>query len=233
MNRQVRLLPGMLCDQRAWQPQRDALAATGYTAHAPDYRHFDSIEQLAADVLATAPDRFALAGHSLGGVVAFEVLRQAPGRVTHLALLDTNPAPADIDRESRRVGQARRALAGEFREVVEQELVPTYLSRSGAGVADLRQLLIDMALAAGAELFSRQVGALMERADSRPLLSAIDCPTLVLGGAEDRLCPPTIQQAMAASIPGGRLCIVPGAGHFPGLERPDAVNAALLELLAG
>lgn len=231
MSRQVLLLPGLLCDERVWQPQRDALVAAEHSVRVPGYPRFDSIAQVAADILSDAPDEFALAGHSLGGVIAFEILRQAADRVTHLALLDTNPAPADVGRENRRIEQAQRALAGAFRPVIERELIPGYLSRSGADVAKLRQLLLDMALTCGAERFSRQASALMERADSRPLLAEIGCPTLVLGGADDRLCPAALQQDMAARMPRARLCIVPGAGHFPGLEQPEAVNAALLELL--
>ena len=232
MSRQVLLLPGMLCDERVWAPQLAALEGAGFATQVPRYAVLDSIAKLAAGVLADAPARFALIGHSLGGVVAFEVLRQAPERVTRLALLDTNPAPADRRRERKRVEQAQRALAGEFRQVVEQELVPGYLSGTQSVEASLQERLVDMALAAGAETFHAQVMALLGRADSGPLLSAIGCPSLVLCGAEDRLCPAALHEAMATQIPGAQLCIVPGAGHFPGLEQPAATNAALLDLLS-
>ena len=233
MSRHVLLLPGMLCDERVWQPQCDALEADGCRVQVPRYHRFDSIAGVARGLLADAPKRFALAGHSLGGVLAFEILRQAPERVTQLILMDTNPAPADLVRENKRVEQAQRALAGAFRRVVEQELVPGYLVRGRVDDTAIRQLLVDMALAAGAALFHAQVMALLARADSRPLLAGIRCPSLLVCGEDDRLCPPALHEAMAEQIPGAQLCVVPGAAHFPGLEQPDAVNAALLGLLRG
>jgi pimeloyl-ACP methyl ester carboxylesterase len=230
---QVLLLPGLLCDQRVWQPQREALEADRNTVWVPRYGRFESIAEVARGLLSDSPARFVLAGHSLGGVVAFEILRQAPERVTHLVLLDTSPAPADTKREKKRVEQAQRALAGSLRHVVEQELLPSYLSGARADDASLKSLLIDMALAGGAGLFSAQVMALLERPDSRALLTEISCPSLVICGAEDRLCPPALHASMAAAIPQAELCIVPGAGHFPNLEQPDVVSAALLALLGG
>lgn len=227
----VLLLPGMLCDARVWAPQAAALTGQGYSVRVPDYGHVESISAMARRVLSVAPPCFALVGHSLGGVIALEVFRQAPQRVIRLALMDTNAAAADLPREARRAAQLERALNGEFASVVNDELLPSYLAEASAADIELLATLRRMAMDAGPEVFARQVRALLERPDSWPTLPLIDCPALVLSGAEDRLCPPAVHAEMAAALPDSELRLLPDAGHMPSLEQPAAVSAALLELL--
>ncbi len=227
----VLLLPGMLCDAGLWAAQAAALAAQGYSVRVPDYGHDQSITAMARQVLSGAPPRFALVGHSMGGVIALEVWRQAPQRVIRLALMDTNAAAADRPREARRLAQIERSLNGEFASVVNDELLPSYLAAASSADTELLATLRRMAMDAGPEVFARQVRALLERPDSRPTLAMIECPALVLCGAEDRLCPPALHTEMASAIPGSVLRMLPDAGHMPSLEQPAAVSDSLLELL--
>ncbi len=227
----VLLVPGMLCDAGLWAPQAAALTGQGYSVRVPDYGQDQSITAMARQVLRGAPPSFALVGHSMGGVIALEVWRQAPQRVIRLALMDTNAAAANLPREARRLAQLERALNGEFASVVSDELLPSYLSAASAADPEILATLRRMAMDAGPEVFARQVRALLERPDSRRTLTMIECPALVLCGAEDRLCPPALHADMAAVIPDSVLRMLPDAGHMPSLEQPAAVSDALLELL--
>src|SRR5581483_5606215 len=219
-------VPGLLCDARLWRAQAEVLADIA-DCWVADATRSETMAGLARDLLADAPfERFALAGLSMGGYVALETLRQAPGRVERLALLDTS-ARADAPEQS----QKRRdfiALAerGRFFGVTDA-LLPMLVHRSRLGDADLVALVKDMAREIGKEAFVRQERAIMGRADSRPLLPRIAFPTLVLCGRQDALTPLERHEEIAAAAPGARLEIVENCGHLSTLERPDAVNAAL------
>jgi pimeloyl-ACP methyl ester carboxylesterase len=223
------LLPGLLCDRRLYAAQLPALAAVGEPWVA-DLTRDDSVAEMAARVLAEAPPRFALIGLSMGGYVAFEILRRAPERVARLALLDTQ-ARADTEQaKARRRGLMRLAEKGEFRGV-SPRLMPLFLHRDRLSDTALTGTVRAMAEDTGREGFLRQQTAIMGRPDSRPGLGSIACPTLVLAGREDAVTPPERQLEMAAAIPDATLVLVPRCGHLAPLERPDAVTRQLLAWL--
>lgn len=225
------LLPGLLLDARLWQPQRDALADIA-EIRVPDLTQADSMEGLADAVLSIMPERFALAGLSMGGSVAFEVVRRAPERVTRLALLDTRARVDPPEQAARRRGFMELARKGRFRGVTPQ-LLPSLIHPDRLKDAALTQLIMEMAEAVGRDAFLRQQTALLNRPDNLPLLPWIDVPTLVLCGRQDALTPLHYSEEMHAGIRGSRLVIVEEAGHLPPLERPAAVNAALRDWLTG
>jgi pimeloyl-ACP methyl ester carboxylesterase len=182
-------------------------------------------------ILAEAPPRFALAGHSMGGYIAFEILRQAPQRVAKLALINTQARPDTPEaREKRRVLIAR-VQAGHYHDVLDG-LFPGFVHPSRQGDADLRKLVHDMGDDVGADGFVRQQTAIMSRADSRPTLATIACPTVVLTGDADNTIPNTLSVEMADGIPGASLVIIPVCGHLPQPEQPQAAAAALEAWLA-
>ena len=222
------LLPGMMCDARLWGPQMASLGRRA-VIHAPITEH-DTVYALAASVLAAAPTRFALAGLSMGGIVAMEILRQAAGRVERLALLDTNPRAELPEVRAAREPQIAAVTAGRLREVMRDELKPNYLVESPEKPPILN-LCMDMATSLGPEVFVRQSRALATRPDQTGTLAAYRGPTLILMGAEDRLCPRDRHDQMHALVYGSRLEIIPDAGHLPTLEQPERTTAALLRWL--
>ncbi len=225
----VLYLPGLMCDGRLFAPQVAALPQAAVHA---DTTRADSFDLMARQVLAAAPSRFAVVGLSMGGILAFEVWRQAPGRVTHLALLDTNPKPDTPEKKSMRFEQIEAALSGGLRELAIESLKPMYLAESRRDDDALLETILDMALDLGPAVFERQSIALRDRVDSVPTLASIDCPVLVACGAEDALCPPHLHELMADEIPDARLCVIDDCGHLASLERPDVVNKELESLLA-
>jgi pimeloyl-ACP methyl ester carboxylesterase len=218
-------LPGLLCDAALWQPQLAGLADIA-KAEVPDLTRDDSVAAMAARVLAAAPPRFALAGLSMGGYVAFEILRQQPERVTRLALLDTSARPDTPLQIGFRRELIALATQGAFR-LVPNRLLPLYIHASRLSDAALAHRINEMAERLGPEVFLRQQGAIMGRPDSRPLLPRIACPTLILCGRVDTRTPPALHEEMATLIPGSRLEMIEECGHLATLERPDEVNAAL------
>jgi pimeloyl-ACP methyl ester carboxylesterase len=220
------LLPGLLCDAALWQFQVAGLADLVDPVVA-ELTAEDSMAGMARSVLAAAPSRFALAGLSMGGYVAQEVMRQAPERVTHLALLDTSARPETPEQTARRRGLIELARKGRFQGVTPR-LLPLLLHPSQRGPDSLLpQIVVAMADHIGQEAFIRQLQAIMGRPDGRPSLAAIRCPTLVLCGDTDALTPVEGHREMAAAIPGAELAIIEGCGHLSTLERPAPVNVAL------
>jgi pimeloyl-ACP methyl ester carboxylesterase len=166
----------------------------------------------------------------MGGYIAFEIMRQAPDRVAKLALINTQARADTPEATARRRGQMARAQAGEFRAVLD-ELFPGFVHPSRRDDAALRKLVYDMGDDVGAEAFVRQQTAVMGRADSRPTLAWIKCPTLVLTGDQDNTIPNSLSVEMADGIPGAKLTIIPQCGHLPQPEQPQATADALLEWL--
>jgi pimeloyl-ACP methyl ester carboxylesterase len=218
-------LPGMMCDARLFAPQIAELGGTVLRITVAN-----NVADLAVSVLAEAPDRFALAGLSMGGIVAMEVLRQAPDRVTPLALLDTNPLAETNAVKALRAPQIAKARAGQLDSVMRNEMKPNYLTNS----PDRRRILdqcMDMAQSLGPEIFIRQSIALRDRPDQSDTLRRFEKPALVLCGRDDALCPVTRHELMHALMPHSTLCVIDGAGHLPTLERPAATNIALTHWL--
>jgi pimeloyl-ACP methyl ester carboxylesterase len=219
------LVPGLLCSARLYSSQVTALWPCGQVAIA-DHRRDSDMAAIAARILADAPPRFALAGLSMGGYIAFAMLRQAPERIAKLALLDTSARPDLPEQTAGREKFIAMAEAGKLDEVAET-LLPRFLHRNRAHDEPLKDEVRAMARETGAVAFVRQQKAIMTRPDSRPLLSSIRCPTLVLVGDADELTPPDLAKEIADGIPGARLTIVPDCGHLSTMEKPAAVNAAL------
>ena len=225
------LLPGMMCDARLFKPQI-AHFSDRYDITVPRLDTGATMAELAGDILRTAPAQFALGGLSMGGIVAMEIMRQASDRVTHLALMDTNPyAELDVVKQ-RRGPQMDKVAAGQLAAVMRNEMKPHYLA-SGPQKAALLDLCLDMALAVGPAAFRAQSLALRDRPDYSATLREVRCPTLLLCGVEDKLCPPERHHAMAEMIPHAQLDIIEEAGHLPSLEQPDRVIAAMDQLLEG
>lgn len=224
------LVPGLLCSARLYAPQVTALWPLGPVTVA-DHRRDADVAAIAARILADAPPRFALAGLSMGGYVAFAMLRQAPERIVRLALLDTSARPDTPEQSAGRETFIAMAEAGQLAAVVDT-LAPRFLHRDRRTDATLNRVIRDMAADTGVAAFVRQQRAIMTRPDSRPQLASIACPTLVLVGEGDELTPPSLAQEIAAGIAGARLVTVPACGHLSTIEQPEAVNAALAEWLS-
>jgi len=224
MYQPVVFLPGLICDQRLWRDIIDGLADR-IAPMVADLRLDDSIRAMAARTLAAAPPRFALAGLSMGGYVALEIMRQAPERVTHLALLDTS-ARADTEerRETRRKGIAmvgEGKFIGVSRGLLGQLIAPHHL---GTPLADEVQTMSERV---GPDVYIRQQEAIMSRVDSVPHLADIAVPTLVGVGALDKMIPLELSREMAAHISGAELVQFPDAAHLPTMENPGPVVEAM------
>lgn len=219
------LLPGMLGDDSTWA-EVAALLGDQAAPRACRIDLDDSVPEMARSVLAAAPERFALAGHSLGGIVALEVLRQAPHRVTLLALCNTSGRPPSDEQLTAWARLRERVEAGEFLTAAS-EVAVTNLPEHRRGDAELVERCERMARSVGADGLLRQLAAQATRPDSLPFLADIAVPTLVLSGAVDQISPPALQQELAAGIDGAERVMVPGAGHMAPLEDPAAVAAHL------
>ena len=223
--RHLILLPGLLNDERLWAHQVLDLTLQVRVSVA-DLSQDETLASMAQRVLASAPPSFALAGLSMGGYVALEILRQAPQRVERLALLDTTAHPDAPEQSQRRRDAIAVAQSGGFAKIMPG-MLPMLLHPDHLAHASITALVKDMALAIGPEAFARQQNAILSRPDSRPMLSSIACPTLIVVGAQDKLTPPDRAAEMAALISGARLEIMEHCGHLSAIEQPQAVSTAL------
>ena len=223
------LLPGSFCDARLFAPLIERLP--GVDARVVPLDGADTVPELAAALLEGLPSRFAMLGFSLGGMVALEIVARAPERVARLALVDTNPRPDPPANQAPRRAAAERAASMGVGPFVAEVLCPTYFAQGAP--ASLAALAVAMAEDLGLDAMRRHVELAIHRADSRPRLGAIAAPTLVLCGAEDRLCTPETHRSMADAIPGATLVVIPGAGHFTPIEAPVATARAVAAWLAG
>ena len=221
------LIPGLTCTARLYAEQIPALWQFGPVTVA-DHRRDDSMAAIARRILAAAPPRCALAGLSMGGYIAFEIMRQAPDRVAKLALLDTGARGDTPEQTERRKIVIALAKSGRYAEVPDIAF-PVYVHRSRHGDAALKQIVRTMAEETGSEAFLRQQQAIIGRPDSHPGLPAIACPTIVIVGEGDEATPPELSREIAAGIPGSRLVMIPDSGHLSTLEQPQAVTKALAE----
>lgn len=218
-------LPGMMCDDRLYAPQIEALSPDYDVQVLPVTGH-DNMNDLAAEVLLQAPQRFVLAGLSMGGIVAMEVVRQAPDRIERLILMDTNPKSEADAVKAMRQPQIDAVQSGGLEAVLTQQMIPNYL-HSTSTREDLKELCLQAALDLGPDVFTRQSLALRDRPDQQETLKTYQGQTLILTGDDDRLCPMHRHTLMHELLPNSELVVIEGAGHLPTLEKPEETNAAL------
>jgi pimeloyl-ACP methyl ester carboxylesterase len=218
-------LPGLLCDGALWQHQVHHLADISQP-RVMDLTHHDDVKWMARHVLEEAPPRFALAGLSMGGYVAFEIMRQDPSRVVKLALINTQARADSDEAKEKRKGLIALAKTGKFKGVTPK-LLPLLIHHDRLEERPLCDVVLKMAERVGRDAFVRQQTAIMARSDSRVDLSKINVPTLVMVGRQDALTPPPLAEEMASGIKGSRLAVIEECGHLSPLERPQAATALL------
>lgn len=217
------LIPGLGSDEAVWRPVVERLADAAACTVA-ETRLDESIAAIAARVLASAPPRFALAAISMGGYVALEIVRQAPERVARLALFDTSARP-DTPEQSAGRRAAMAALDRAPLDVLTRHSLPTLVAAEAS--PEVKDAIVAMGVRVGRAAYVRQQQANIARADSRPLLATIAVPTLIAVGEHDTLTPLALAEELRDGIPGATLHVIPGAGHLPPIERPDATAALL------
>jgi pimeloyl-ACP methyl ester carboxylesterase len=224
------VVPGLLCSARLYADQIPVLWPFGPVTVA-DHRRDDTMDAIARRILNSAPPRFALIGLSMGGYIAWSIMRQSPERVAKLALLDTS-ARADLPERI----EARRTLIamaeeGRFAEVVDVHF-PQFVHRNRRDDATLKRVVKAMAEETGPHAYVRQQKAILGRQDARDSLSAIRCPTVVIVGDGDEMTPPKVAEEIVAGVSDARLVVIADCGHLTTLERPAEVNAALVAWMA-
>ncbi len=223
------LLPGLLCDAALWRPQVEGLGGL-VEPLVIDLTQDGSLAGMAGRALAAAPPSFALAGLSMGGYVAQEIMRQAPERVTKLALLDTSARADTPEQTARRRGLIELSERGEFKGVTPR-LLPLLIHAARHEDKPLTDAVMGMAERVGKEAFLRQQKAIMGRPDGREDLRRIACPTLVLCGRQDALTPLALHEEIAGLVPGAKLLVVEDCGHLSTLEKPVTVTTAMRQWL--
>ena len=218
-------LPGMMCDARLFMPQITALSSEIAVTVAP-ITVGETVEAIARNVLSQLPQTFALAGLSMGGIVAMEMLRQAPDRIERLCLMDTNCQAEMPNVAAAREPQIARVKAGRLIEIMRDEMKPNYLAPGGRRLEVLQQVM-EMAQELGPHVFIQQSRALQRRPDQQGTLRRAKTPTLVMCGVYDALCPIRRHEFMAHLMPNAHLEVVQDAGHLPTLERPDTTTELL------
>lgn len=220
------LLPGLACDERLWEAQLPALPPAFQARVSDAQTRHDTIEGMAAAVLREHAGPLVLCGASMGGMVAMEAARQAPGRIAGLALLGTSARPETPDMFTLREGAIEYFECGELREVIEPNV---YFAFHPAQAVDevLVQRYLDIVLGAGATQLIRQNRAVMRRPDARTHLPSLGAPVLLMCGDKDRLAPPECTREMASLLPQAEVVWVPECGHMLTMEKPEVVNAAL------
>ncbi len=230
MREPLLLIPGLMCTSDLFKPQIAAFSGDRQVVVA-DHTGADDMRSIAEQILSNAPERFALAGLSMGVYLALEIMSVAPQRVARLALLD-GKARLDTTEEL----AARRALLkmaddGHYLNITLDVLLTRLVAGSRALEPDLRDTIVKMATYTGVAVFRRQMAAIINRPDYLPRLQDISCQTLVLTGCEDVITPPEYARELADRISDARLELIAGSGHLATLEAPDAVNAALRQWL--
>ena len=223
------MVPGMMCDERIFSPQIEALSQNLEVTIA-DISNFSSVRELASDVLKKAPKSFSLLGHSMGGIVAMEIYSQEPNRIEKLILMDTNPK-AELDEvKLKREPQIKDVSEGNLLEVMRDEMKPNYLAES-ENKSSVLNICMGMALNLGPDVFINQSRALQSRLDQQNNIQLINIPVLIMCGSEDKLCPVERHEMMHNMISDSDLKIINNAGHMPTLEQPRETTEVLKEWL--
>lgn len=225
------LVPGLLCTADLWRDQLQALEDVADMTVAVHHQQ-DNVEDIATAVLKTAPEKFALAGLSMGGYIALEIILRAPERVTHLALIDTRADEDSLEDKKKRRDFIRLVERGTTFKGVTQSLLPMLIHPSRFKDEDLTSRIFQMAHEIGRDGFIRQETAIMNRRDRNAELSTIECPAIVISGNEDALIPAPHQEEMAGRIPDAEFHIIPECGHLPSMERPFETNTLLRDWLS-
>lgn len=222
----IMLIPGLLCSARLYLPQIPELWRCSSVMIAEHTRD-DTMAGVAERILRNAPPHFILGGLSMGGYVAFEIMRQAPERVTKLILMDTSARSDTPEQIERRHTLISRAETGQLEQIADQ-LFPVLVHPLRQNDPALKGLVRLMASEVGPNAFVRQQNAIISRADSRSGLGAIKCPTLVVVGDQDELTPPELSKEIVDGISGAQLIKIPECGHLSTLEKPDKVSQAIV-----
>lgn len=231
MTETVVLIPGFMADARSFMPQIVALGASRpVILLAPSLA--DTVEQVAATVVAMLPDRFALIGHGLGGNIAIELLRKRPEAVSRIALIATDPLPEPPQQAAREEAMIVAAKTGHMADCIAQ-LLPVAALHDAPWRAEVLALVQDMAATLGPDQFQRQLRMMQRRPDQQKALRKANVPTLILSGANDSIVPRRRAEFMAGMMPQGCLEVIDDAGHLPQLEQPEAVTKALETFLSG
>ena len=227
----ILMIPGLNATPRAFEAQMETLWRFGPVTIA-DNRQGSTVGEMAAAILADAPPRFVLGGFSMGGYVAFEIMRRAPERVSRLMLIDTQARPDTPEATANRRRGMELARAGKL-DLAAAGTFPAAVHPAHVDDPALRAIHLDMARANGVEAYLRQQEAIIARPDSGPDLARIAVPTLIVVGDGDQITPPAAAQEMAAGSPGARLVVIAQAGHLALIEQPALVNAAIAAFLPG
>lgn len=230
------LLPGLVCDEAIWQHQASRFSKIA-TVKIPDYGASDSLEKMAQVVLQDAPERFAVAGHSMGARIAFEILRRVPERVESLAILDSGYRPRATGEAGERERADRFALLdvaqSQGMRAMAREWIPKIVHPARLSDEALINSIIEMIDRKTADIFAAQINALLERPDAAPVLSSLRCPTMILCGREDLWSPLAGHREMAELVPQSKLVIIENCAHMAPMERPEEVTSALHDWLTG
>lgn len=219
------LLPGLLCDKTLWQHQIESLSDIA-DIFVADLTKDNTFEAMAQRILKDAPQHFALAGMSMGGYLAMEIMRQAPKRVAKLALLNTTASPDTPEKKAMRINHIKQAESNKF-HAMSKAFLKSLLHESRLGEQELCEIITKMTSKMGADIYRNQQEAILNRVDSRPFINNIQCPTLILCGKQDETTPVELHQQMHDKIPNSRLIIVDKCGHISPIERPYAVSVAM------
>jgi pimeloyl-ACP methyl ester carboxylesterase len=231
MKETVFLLPGLLCDATVWQAQLDALGDE-YDCRVPDFRGCDSLADMADRVLADAPGRFAVAGHSMGARVALEVMDRAGERVQRLALMDTGVHGVGESEPEGRASMVRIAEEEGMAALARAWATPMVHESHHANEALMAEIFA-MVERYTLDEYRGQINALLNRRDAEPLLAAIRCPTLVLVGAQDAWSPPEQHEPIVEALADAQFVVIPDCGHMAPMEQPEAVTRAMRAWLGG
>jgi pimeloyl-ACP methyl ester carboxylesterase len=218
----IYLLCGLLCDARVWDHQTKGLQSEGYDVRPISFQGFNKLEDMARHVLEQAPQRFSLAGHSMGGRVALEVHRQAAQRIDRLALLDTGYDSAGPEETEKRGSLVRKALAEGIDAIAETWARPM-IGPSNLQNSELLETILKMVGKMSGEIYAGQTNALLTRLDAKSVLEAIHCPTYIICGKQDSWSPPQRHHQMAELVPHSKLHLIDDCGHMSTMEQPDEV----------